>query len=114
MAIPAYSDYVVRGRIPDATARLATLQVQMEQFYQDNRTYVNAPGCTTDSSTSRFFDFSCASASATAFSLQAVGKDAMSGFTFTVNQTGSKATSSVPSGWSTSTSCWVTKKGGIC
>lgn len=114
VAVPAYSEYVVRGRVPDATSRLATLQVQMEQFFQDNRTYANAPACTTDSSTSKFFDFSCASATATAFSLQAVGKDSMSSFTYTVNQTGSKATSSVPSGWSTSTTCWVTKKGEVC
>jgi type IV pilus assembly protein PilE len=114
VALPAYTDYVVRGKIPDATSRLAFLQVQMEQYFQDNRSYVGAPGCSADSDSSRHFDFSCASSSATAFALQAVGKDTMSGFTYTVNQAGSKATSAVPTGWATSANCWISKKGGAC
>ena len=40
VAYPAYTDYVIRGNIPVATAGLATKQVQMEQFFQDRRTYV--------------------------------------------------------------------------
>ena len=114
VALPAYTDYVVRGKIPDATSRLATLQVQMEQYFQDNRSYVGAPGCSNDSASSRYFDYSCASSNASAFALQAVGKDTMSGFTYTVNQAGVKATSAVPTGWATSANCWISKKGGIC
>lgn len=114
IALPAYTDYIVRGKIPDATSRLAVLQVQMEQYFQDNHSYVSAPACSSDSSSSKYFDFSCASASATAFVLQAVGKDSMAGFTYTVNQSGTKATSAVPSGWTASSSCWITKKGGVC
>lgn len=115
VAIPAYSEYVTRGRIPDATARLATLQVQMEQYFQDNRTYVGAPACSADSSSSKNFDFQCSDGtSVSAYVLTATGKDAMSGFTYSVNQANVKATSSVPSGWTSSSSCWVTKKDGTC
>lgn len=114
VALPAYTDYVTRGKIPEATARLSVLQVQMEQFFQDNRTYVGAPACNNDSGTSKYFNFSCASKSATAFVLQAEGKDSMAGFTYTVNQAGAKATTSAPSGWGTAATCWITKKGGIC
>ena len=45
IALPNYSDYVTRSRIPGATSELAGRRVQMEQFFQDNRTYVNAPAC---------------------------------------------------------------------
>lgn len=37
-ALPSYRDYVTRGNIPEATSRLLTKQVQMEQWFQDNRT----------------------------------------------------------------------------
>ena len=33
VAMPAYTDYIVRGKIPDATSRLSAMQVQMEQFF---------------------------------------------------------------------------------
>ena len=48
IAYPSYTDYVIRGRIPDATSGLAAKRVQMEQFFQDNRTYVGAPACAAD------------------------------------------------------------------
>ena len=39
IAIPSYSDYMVMGKIPEATTGLASKRVQAEQFYQDNLTY---------------------------------------------------------------------------
>ena len=119
IAIPNYSAYVTRGNITDATSRLGTKQVQMEQFFQDNRTYVAGPGCTADTTSGKYFDFSCTGGgapSATAFTLSAVGKGGMLGFTFTINQSGTKTTAAVPTGWSTPSpnTCWVTKKGGVC
>jgi type IV pilus assembly protein PilE len=114
VAVPQYKDYVTRGRIPDATSGLATKQVLMEQFYQDNRTYVGAPACASDTTTSRYYTFSCATSSATAYSLQAVGRSSMVNFTYTVTQAGVKATTAVPSGWTASSTCWVVKKDGSC
>jgi type IV pilus assembly protein PilE len=115
VALPAYNQYVVRGNVPQATARLATLQVQMEQFFQDNRTFVGAPGCTADTS-NRYFDFSCSTQTATAYTLQAVGKGSMAGFTYTVNQQGVRTTASLPGGWSTPSpnTCWASRKDGTC
>ena len=77
IAIPSYSDYVTRGRVPDATSNLATKRVKIEQFFQDNRTYSGATDCASDTTTSSYFNFSCTTATATAFTLQAVGKGAM-------------------------------------
>lgn len=115
VAVPQYKDYVTRGRIPDATSALSAKQVQMEQFFQDNRTYVNAPACTSDTTTSKYFDFACTAGSTTAttYVLTATGKSSMANFTYTVNQAGAKSTT-VPTGWTASTTCWVTKKDGSC
>lgn len=114
IALPSYTDYVTRGKIPDATSNLATKRVQMEQFFQDNRTYALAPACTNDTATSQYFNFSCTVQTATTYTLQAAGKNSMSGFTYTIDQDNNKVTTAVPSGWTTNASCWVTKKGGAC
>lgn len=115
VVIPSYSDYVTRGRIPDATSNLSTKRVQTEQFYQDNRTYVNAPACTTDTTTSKYFDFSCSGTpTATSYTLQAVGKGAMVNFTYTIDQNNAKTSTITASGWTGNNTCWVTKKGGAC
>ena len=117
IAVPAYQTYVTRGRIPDATSTLATRQVQAEQWFQDNRTYVGASnqGCAANTS-GKYFDFSCTTQSATQFTIRALGKSAMAGFTFTVDETGAKTTAAVPSDWTTPSpnNCWVTKKDGTC
>lgn len=114
IAFPAYTDYVIRGKIPDATSTLAAKRVQLEQFFQDNRTYVAAPACNADSTSSQYFDFSCSVQTATTYTLQAAGKASMAGFTYTVDQSNAKATTAVPTGWATNATCWVTKKGGAC
>lgn len=121
VALPAYNRYVVRGRIPEATAALSTKRVQMEQFFQDNRTYAAAPAGALDSTTSNFFNFSALDAggadtrSASGYTLRAVGKGAMAGFVFSVDQANAKAsTVTGVSGWSGSTTCWVTRPGGVC
>lgn len=119
IALPAYTDYITRGRIPEATSQLAAKQVRMEQWFQDSRTYRAASGTdcyigASDTTSSKYFTFSCAASSATAYTITATGTGAMSGFVYTVNQNGDKATTGVPTGWSTSTSCWVIKKGGVC
>lgn len=118
VALPSYSTYVIRGKIPEATANLATKQVKMEQLFQDYQSYQPAgvaTACDSDTTTSKSFDFSCSAQSATAYTLQAVGKSSMSGFTFTVDQNNVKKTVAVPTGWTLpSTNCWATDKGGSC
>lgn len=124
IALPNYSSYVTRGRIPDATANLATRRVQMEQWFQDNRTYATADICAaTDTTTSKYFDFDCnpgTPPTATAFTLRAVGKGPMTGFTYFINQANHKWTTvgvGAPSGWTGNTegdNCWISNKGGQC
>ena len=120
IALPNYSDYVTRSRIPGATSELAGRRVQMEQFFQHNRTYVNAPACPVAAvAINANFNVSCVAApTATAYTLQAVGVGAMAGFTFTVNQDGTR-TSTVTGapagrGWAGNAACWISNKGGAC
>jgi type IV pilus assembly protein PilE len=128
IAMPMYNDYVIKSRVNEAVAGLSDLRVKMEQFFQDNRTYVGAcaAGTVTQlpaSSTTKFFDFSCTTAcggattslSATGYTVRACGKSSMSGFEYTVNETNTR-TSTVTgvSGWSGSATCWVVNKGGAC
>jgi type IV pilus assembly protein PilE len=114
VALPSYKDYMTRGRIPDATSNLATKRVLIEQFFQDNRTYVGAPACAADSTTSKYFDFACSAVNASSYTLVATGKGAMAGFAFTIDQSNNKATaiSSALSaaGWAGNTSCWIVRK----
>jgi type IV pilus assembly protein PilE len=122
VALPSYNDYLTRGRIPDATASLATKRVQIEQFFQDNRSYLDtaanpSPACNADTTTSKYFDFSCAAVAANSYTLQAVGKGPMTGFTYTINQSNAKGTLAAPSGWSgagTTSTCWIVRKSGDC
>ncbi len=120
IAIPAYTDYVRRAKISDATSSLSTKRVKIEQFFQDNRTYVGAPDCAADTTSSQNFTFSCsAGPTATTYTLQAVGISTMAGFSYTIDQSGAKATtigSPAPGGWTAASpnTCWVTKRGGVC
>lgn len=111
IALPSYRDYVIRGKIPEATSALLLKRTQMEQFYLDRRTYENASACAADTTSSSEFDFSC-TADAESYTLTATGKASMSGFEFTLDQANTKKTTAVPAGWTTSNSCWVRNKGG--
>jgi len=119
VALPAYLDHLRRGRIPDATATLSALQVKMEQWFQDNRSYYTSASvrtCGVTASASSHFSFSCTASSDTAYVWTATGIGAMAGFSYTINQDGTQ-TSAVTgvSGWTaSSSSCWITKRGGVC
>jgi type IV pilus assembly protein PilE len=114
IAIPNYSDYVTRGRIVEATGALSDLRVRMEQFFQDQRTYVGGPACTAPATPN--FSYACSpAATLTTFTLTATGTGTMSGFVYTINQNGARATTGVKSGWSgVGAACWVLKKSGTC
>src|ERR1035437_4692119 len=130
IALPSYTSYVIRGKVPGATSNLATKRVQMEQWFQDNRTYlansagVSPPACAADTTSSQYFTFSCTAPTATAptataYTLTATGTGSMAGFSYTVDE-GNNQTSAfappAPAAWipATPNNCWVTKPGGVC
>ena len=116
---PAYSDYVLRGRLVDATNTLSATSARMEQYFQDNRTYAAVgtftPPCST-TQTVGAFSVSCTGTgsvlSATQYTIVARGSGTTNGFVFTVDQNGTRMTTGVKSGWGTPPyTCWLTKKG---
>ncbi len=119
IAIPQYNDYVTRSRIPMATSTLADMSVRMEQYFQDNRTYLNSCAANTVAplpAANTYFVFSCPVApTANTFQVRATGQGAMLGFVFEITQAG-RSTPGVPSGWTRPNpdTCWVTKRGGEC
>jgi type IV pilus assembly protein PilE len=114
IALPTYQGYVKRGRIPDATTILSLKAVRLEQYFQDNRTYLGASDCVADTAASRYFSFLCSAISPTGYTLVATGKGSMAGFVYAIDQNNSKSTVAVPSGWQGSTTCWVTSAAGTC
>jgi len=119
IAYPSYSDYVLRGRLVDATNTLAATSARMEQYFQDNRTYAAVgtftPPCSTVQTVGTF-SVSCtgtgSALSATLYTIVARGSGSTNGFVFTVDQNGTRMTTGVKSGWGTPPyTCWLTKKG---
>lgn len=115
VAVPAYTDYVIRGKIPEATSALATARVRLEQHFQDNRSYTTYICANTSG---KYFNISCsAGPTATTYTLEAAGKDSMAGFVYTVDESNNMTTEiadPAPSGWHGDNNCWITKKGGQC
>lgn len=106
VALPSYQDYVRRGNIPEATAALGQARIAMEQWFQDNRTYVGAP-CP---GSSKHFTLAC-NLTATTFVVTATGAGGMAGFSYTVDQNNAR-TSTTP--WGNGATCWIGRKGDAC
>jgi type IV pilus assembly protein PilE len=125
IALPNYSDYIIRSRITEATSALSAKRAQMEMYFDNQRTYVGSPVCPEeppeDTLTSKVFKFKCdPAADATTYTLLATGVGAMAGFGFSIDQGNTKLTTAVPSGWTIHTTdgvpdkCWITNKAGAC
>mgnify|MGYP001486878868 CR=1 FL=1 len=125
IAIPNYTDYIRRGKISEATAELSSMRVKMEQFFQDNRTYVGAclltpPALPTvaPQPVGRYFAYNCTNVAAATYTVNAVGNAAqgMGGFTYTIDQSNTKVTVSATP-WpnvTANTPCWVIRADGAC
>jgi type IV pilus assembly protein PilE len=113
IAMPAYTEYVIRGRLSEAHSGLMSKRVELEQFFQDNRTFVGYD-CTANSTAN--FSFSCTTQTATTYTLQAdgVAGTTTDDFVFTLTEANARATTNVPSGWQAAANCWVIKKSGSC
>jgi type IV pilus assembly protein PilE len=107
IAIPAYGDYVIRGKLVDATAQLSDGRIQMEQYFQDNRTYVGGPG----PATTKYFTISCQNMSASTYTIVADGRNELAGFGYQIDQ-GNNKISATP--WGNGATCWIMRKGDTC
>jgi type IV pilus assembly protein PilE len=128
IALPSYNDYVMRGKIVEATSSLAEMRTRLEQHFADNRQYPTAciapaPGPAPTGKiylpgASKFFAVSCA-LTATTYTVTATGDatQGMAGFAYTIDERNNRRTTALPDGWSgagASSTCWVNRKSGTC
>jgi type IV pilus assembly protein PilE len=117
IALPSYTDYVLRGKLPEAQAALQSYAVQLEQYYQDNRSYGTAAGACTSTYTGalKYFSVSCTVGAtnqlftATASNVANVGMGAAGSYKFTIDQSGNKQTTAF-TGATVPATCWMLKK----
>jgi len=128
IAIPAYSQYVLRGKVANGLSGLMNAHLWMENYYQDNRVYGTAGvGCqlTAADFTAKYdtdsFAYSCALGNGGAddqtylITATGIATGRAAGFKYTVDHAGTKVTVTVGSNWTgNNTPCWVTRSGGGC
>lgn len=113
VAVPAYNNYIMRARVTEAFTTLGAFPPAAEQFWSNVRTFTGLkPPADTPN-----FTYTTDGLDTSTWKLTATGKDKMAGLVYTIDQSGNRATTAVPpgfKGWSTSTTCWVDRKGGLC
>ena len=114
IAVPSYTQYVIRGKLTDAFSALASAQSSAEQFWANNRTYVGFNAANGFPQTTTNFSYNLSNQTTSTYTITATGLSTLAGFQFTIDQNGNKATTAVPTGWTASATCWINKKGGVC
>lgn len=129
LALPSYRDYILRGKLVDATTLLSAGRANMERYFQDNRTYAQQstsiyPPCDALAAgrTLGSFTLTCttpAAPNATTYVLTAQGSGQTANFTYTVDQVGAQTTAISANGpWpavaASVTTCWIVKRGQSC
>ena len=123
IALPAYGEYVLRGKIAEATSTMSSLRIKMEQYYQDNRNYgTAASACPTTAvpttpPDTKYFTYTCtvgATNQTYTITVGPVAAQGTTGFGYTINESNTRTTTGTGSWNKTSTTCWVTKKDGSC
>lgn len=121
IGLPAYRDYVTRGKLIEAFNGLSDLRVRMEQYFQDNRKYNSGAttNCGAAMPSSRYFTFACTTGAdpAQTYSATATGVvgEGTNGFVFTINEANARGTTTVGTNWNgAGSTCWVRKSDGSC
>lgn len=111
IALPAYSEYVKRSRVPPALDGLSSYATRMEQRFQDVGRYANNDGaCAVAVPEPANFVVTCAitDAAGQAFTATATGQGSMAGYTYTIDQQGVRRTTAHPKGAPVE-NCWSTR-----
>ena len=117
IAIPAYSGYVVRSKLTDATGGMVEARLKMEQSYQDNRKYgTTGTTCGATMPVTGTFAYTCAtSASGQAFVVTATSQagkglgSAAGHYVYTLNETNTKGTTTYKNAAQSGKACWLLK-----
>ena len=120
VALPSYTDYLRRGRIPEAFTYLSNYRVQMEQYYQDNRNYGTDTDCAAGAiaaapAGTKYFTYACElltvnSVAGQGYRLTATNTASMgSAHVYTVNHANARTTTSFKGSTVTGKACWLVK-----
>ena len=120
IALPAYTNYIQRAKITEATSTLADLRLRAEKYFADNRSYQPTPpagiavGFNT-ATAAEYFAFACQAPTFDTFVCTATGAADLAGFAYTINESNVRG-STFPAGhgWNNCATRWVTKKGEAC
>lgn len=109
VALPSYSAYVQRARVPAALDALNSVFTRMEQRFQDVGSYANGAACAVAMPTVDSFTVSCSiGGGGQTFTATATGSGNLSGYAYTINQQGVRATVAHPKGVPAG-NCWSTR-----
>lgn len=111
IALPSYNAYVTRGRLAEAFSTLASAQPNLEQYWNNTRSYA---GFDMSTAATPNFTYALSNATNSTYLITATGRAQAADFIFTIDQAGVRKTTGVPSGWTTNDTCWVDRKGGVC
>lgn len=106
IAIPQYNEYLLKGKLSEATSLLSDLQLRQEQYYQDNRAYAN--GMAPRAAGTYFTVTSCVTSSSDQAYVCTARAPALN-YSFTVSESGAKTTVKPDN---SSVSCWLKGSGG--
>ena len=111
IALPSYSAYIKRSKVPAGLDALQSYFTRMEQRFQDSGSYAVATACAIGLPTVQNYTFSCTVVGST-YTATATGTGTLTGYAYTINSSGTRATTAHPKGLPVD-SCW-TIRGGSC
>jgi len=119
IAVPAYVGYTEKSKLVEGPKELSALRIRMEQYFQDNRTYVDNSGvnptCGTTVPVSTNFTYACDSVDAVSYVWSAsnkadVGLGSADAYTYTIDQLGAAKTTAHPKKAAGIKNCWLVRK----
>ncbi len=109
VAMPSYTAYVQRARVPAALDGLNAYFTRMEQRFQDVGNYANGGACALAVPAVANFTVSCTiSNGGQGFTATATGNGKLDGYVYSINHQGVRATVSHPKG-TPAGNCWSTR-----
>lgn len=108
IAMPQYDEYVLKGRLSEGMSLLSELQIRQEQYYQDNRTYMN--GMAPRAAGTVFTATSCVTANSGQTYVCTADAPGIS-YRYTVTEAGAKTTRKPDT---STVNCWLKSSTGTC
>lgn len=106
IAMPSYTAYIQRSRVPAGLDALQSYFTRMEQRFQDSGSYANGAACALAAPTVQNYSLSCViTGGGTGYTATASGTGTLAGYTYTITSTGTRNTTAHPKGVPAG-NCW--------